>query len=173
MNAVNDSEDVPSAEEIRAAVEHIVSSAGFCRSPQLVTFLRFVVESALGGKTERIKSYTIGVEALGRGERFDPQADPIVRVEAARMRKALASCYAGDGAGLPVIIEIPLGGYVPAFRRRENYRPIAIMIANLMRALRTVRAPSRAIASRLLSLRGRRPAEKRVTGAELGRSSTG
>src|SRR5580700_2825118 len=112
---MNEGNDVPKAEEIRAAVERIVASSGFVRSPQLVAFLRFVVDSTLCGDTVHIKSYTIGVEALGRGERFDPQIDPIVRVEAARLRKALASFFAGQGAGSPVTIEIPLGGYVPRF----------------------------------------------------------
>jgi hypothetical protein len=76
MTAVNDSNDVLGAEEIRAAVERVVTSPGFRRSPQLVAFLRFVVESVLGGKAEYIKSYTIGIEALRRGEGFDPQTTP-------------------------------------------------------------------------------------------------
>src|SRR5580658_8977542 len=99
MNEVN---DVPTTEEIRAAMERIVASSGFVRSPQLVAFLRFVVESTLCGDTVHIKSYTIGVEALGRGERFDPQIDPIVRVEAARLRRALATYFAREGAGSPI-----------------------------------------------------------------------
>jgi hypothetical protein len=169
MTTVNDNSDVPRAEEIRAAVECIVASPSFRRSPQLVAFLRFVVESVLGGKAEHIKSYTIGVEALGRCERFDPQVDPIVRVEAARMRKALASYYAGEGAGRPVTIEIPLGSYVPVFRRRKTYRWIAILIAILMRTLRIIRVPSRANPSRSL-MRDRR--ESGVARAVLGRSST-
>jgi hypothetical protein len=173
MKAANDSNDVPTAEEIRAAVAHIVVSSPFRRSPQLVAFLRFVVESALNGKAEYIKSYTIGVEALGRGECFDPQVDPIVRVEAARIRKALASYFAREGAGFPVTIEIPLGSYVPVFRHRKYHRSIAIFIAILTRTLRTVRAPSQAKHSRLFFFPARRPPRTRESRAELGRSSTG
>lgn len=143
MTAASDSSDVLTAEEIRAAVERIVTSPGFRRSPQLVAFLRFVVESVLGGKAGQIKSYTIGIEALRRGEGFDPQIDPIVRVEAGRLRRALASYYAGEGAHRSVTIEIPLGSYVPTFCRCENHRPIAVLGAILMRALRIMRAPSR------------------------------
>ena len=77
MTAVTDSDDIPTAEEIRAALECIVASPGFRRSPQLVAFLRFIVESVLGGKTGHIKSYTIGMQALRRGEYFDPQVDPL------------------------------------------------------------------------------------------------
>jgi Tfp pilus assembly protein PilF/TolB-like protein len=135
MTAVSGSDDVPTAEEIRAAVERIVTSDAFRRSPQLVSFLRFVVESVLGDKAESIKSYTIGVEAFGRGEDFDPQVDPIVRVEAGRMRRALACYFAGEGADLPVTIEIPLGSYIPKFRRRKNRRPTAIFLATLSQHL--------------------------------------
>jgi hypothetical protein len=143
MTAANDSNDALTAEEVRAAVEHIVTSPGLRRSPQLVAFLRFVVESVLDGKAAQIKSYTIGIEALRRGEDFDPQIDPIVRVEAGRLRKALARYYAGEGARHSVKIEIPLGSYVPTLYRREDHRPIAVLGAILMRTLRIMRAPSR------------------------------
>jgi hypothetical protein len=167
MTIANDTSDVPTAEEIRAAVERIVVSSPFRRSPQLIAFLRFVVEAALGGKADYIKSYTIGVEALGRSEGFDPQADPIVRVEAARIRRALASYFAAEGAGLPVTIEIPLGGYVPEFRRRKYRRSVAILVAGLMRAFRTMRAPTKAKSSRLFFFATRRPARRRGSGAEF------
>ena len=85
MTVVDGGNDALTAEEIRAVLERIVVSSSFRRSPQLVAFLRFVVELTLGGNAKYIKSYTIAVEALGRSERFDPQVDPIVRVEAARI----------------------------------------------------------------------------------------
>jgi hypothetical protein len=174
MSIVNDSGDIPTAEEIRAAVERIVASPGFRRSPQLVAFLRFVVESALGGKTEHIKSYTIGVEALRRGEYFDPQVDPIVRVEAARLRRALASYFVGEGAPQPVMIEIPLGRYVPTFCRRKNYRSIALLMAILKRTFGTTRVASRAKPFRLLFFSARQlPPRKRMIETGFDRSSTG
>src|ERR1700730_3719137 len=83
----------PGADEIRATLEHMAGSEAFRGSPQLVSFLRYVVEATLRGASDRIKGYTIAVEALGRAENFDPQADPIVRVEAMRLRRALARYY--------------------------------------------------------------------------------
>lgn len=127
MTTEKDSNRTPTAEEILAAVEGIADSSAFRRSPQLVAFLRFVVGLTLAGKAEHIKSYTIGVEAFGRGERFDPQVDPIVRVEAARLRKALTCYFAGEGAALAVSIKIPLGGYIPEFSRR-NIRSSAVTL---------------------------------------------
>ncbi|HEY6256533.1 MAG TPA: hypothetical protein VIY51_12145 [Xanthobacteraceae bacterium] len=121
----------PTADEVRAALERIVASEGFRNSPQLVTFLRFTVESVLSGERERIKAYTIAVEALGRDERFDPQADPIVRVEATRLRRTLELYYAGAGAEEPVLIELRPGSYVPAFRRRAATAPSAPSLRRL------------------------------------------
>src|SRR5580704_9165994 len=131
MTAEKQNNEIPTAEEIRAAVERIAADAAFRRSPQLVAFLRFVVESTLAGKAAHIKSYTIGVEAFGRGERFDPQVDPIVRVEAGRLRKALTCYFAGEGSGLPVSITIPLGSYIPRFSRRSSRSSAVIPFATL------------------------------------------
>ncbi len=88
----------------------------FDTSPKLTRFLRFVVEATLPGQGHRLKGYTIGVEALGRAESFNPQIDPIVRVEAIRLRAALARYYSGVGADDPVVIEMPRGHYVTRFR---------------------------------------------------------
>ncbi|HEV3373534.1 MAG TPA: hypothetical protein VG145_13375 [Xanthobacteraceae bacterium] len=118
---VADSEPTP--EEVRAALGRLKESEGFRSSPQLATFLGFTVEAVLRGERERIKAYTIAVEALGRGERFDPQTDPIVRVEATRLRRAVERYYAGPGADDPVVIELRPGSYVPAFRRRAVPAP--------------------------------------------------
>jgi tetratricopeptide (TPR) repeat protein len=109
-------EGCPDAHEIRAALEHMAASEAFRGSPQLVSFLRYVVESRLRGAQDRIKGYTIAVEALGRGDDFDPQTDPIVRVEATRLRRALNRYYDNGGKHDPVVIELPLGSYVPVFR---------------------------------------------------------
>jgi hypothetical protein len=153
MKDVKDSKGAPTADEIRAALERIVASRGFRRSPQLIAFLRFVVGSVLGGHAEHIKSYTIGVEALRRGERFDPQTDPIVRVEAARLRRALAGYFAGKGGRRPIMIAIPLGSYVPTFCHRGNNRSIGLRIAAVMRRLRAILAPSRPKAALLAPAR--------------------
>jgi tetratricopeptide (TPR) repeat protein len=109
--------DCPDADEIRAALEHMAANEAFRGSPQLVAFLRYVVEARLRGTQDRIKGYTIAVEALGRAEDFDPQSDPIVRVEATRLRRALTRYYTNGGSNDAVVIELPLGSYVPAFRR--------------------------------------------------------
>src|SRR5215469_14192640 len=108
----------PSAQEIRAALERVVASDVMRSSPQLTAFLRFVVDAVLEGNSDRIKGYVIAVEVLKRGASFNPQIDPIVRVEATRLRRTLERYYGGAGAGDPVVITLPRGSYVPTFTRR-------------------------------------------------------
>src|SRR3954462_12641537 len=97
----------PSKDEVRRALERIVTSQPLVASPQLASFLSFVVEAVLQGKSDRIKGYTIGVEVLRRDTKFDPQLDPIVRFEATRLRRALERYYAQAGANEPLLIELP------------------------------------------------------------------
>jgi tetratricopeptide (TPR) repeat protein len=114
-----------SAEDCRAAAVRVLASSAFLASPNLAAFLRFVVEATLSGQSDRIKGYTIGTEALGRSSDFDPQIDPIVRVEAGRLRRTLYSYYANDGADDPIVIALPIGSYVPTFTPREPVAPVA------------------------------------------------
>lgn len=102
----------------RAALARVLGSDEFVSSPRLADFLRFVVEATLAGRAEEIKGYTIAVEALGRPSSFDPQTDPIVRVEATRLRRALERYYASVGPEETLDIVIPKGSYVPQFRPR-------------------------------------------------------
>lgn len=104
-----------SSESVRAALVSALESPEFRSAPQLRSFLDFIVCAALEQNQEKIKGYTIAVEALGRSEDFNPVTDPIVRVEAARLRRRLAKYYAGTGASERVRIVIPKGSYAPEF----------------------------------------------------------
>jgi hypothetical protein len=108
--------------DVRRALDEILASEMFRGSPQLATFLRFIVEASLDGNRGRIKGYTIGVEALGRPASFNPQIDPIVRVEATRLRRTLERYYAGPGAADPIVFGLSRGSYVPTVRRRGKNR---------------------------------------------------
>jgi tetratricopeptide (TPR) repeat protein len=123
--------NAPAPAEIRAAVERMIASDVFARSPQLGAFLRFVTDATLSGKSDRIKAYTIGVEVLRRDTSFDPQLDPIVRVEATRLRRAIERYYAGSGQDEPIVVDLPRGSYVPAFRWRESTVPPPAMLGGV------------------------------------------
>lgn len=110
----------PGSEEIRPQLHRIAQSSVFRPSLRLTCFLTFVVETTLAGKGETLKAYTIAVEALRRHDDFDPQTNPIVRVEAGRLRQALTRYYAGEGCDDPIVIEVPRGTYTPIFVRRTD-----------------------------------------------------
>ncbi|MFT3810644.1 MAG: hypothetical protein QM698_12060 [Micropepsaceae bacterium] len=82
--------------------------------------MRYVVTESLEGRAGSLKGYSIAVDVFERPADFDQAADPIVRVEASRLRRALAQYYQGSGNSDPVVIELPRGGYVPSFRRRAE-----------------------------------------------------
>jgi hypothetical protein len=103
-----------SPDEVRAELERILSSAAFRTSKRCQEFLAFVVEHTLEGKTDRLKERSIGVELFGRDATYDTHEDPIVRVKANEVRKRLAVYYRSEGAGSPIRIELPAGGYVAA-----------------------------------------------------------
>jgi len=105
----------PEPADIRKQLERIILSADFRGSDKQRKFLSFVVNEALEGRASQIKGYTIAVTVYGRTEKFDPQVDPIVRVEAGRLRRALENYYFKAGSNDPVRIAIPKGAYVPSF----------------------------------------------------------
>ena len=87
--------------------------------PRLMQLLRFVVASTLKGEAMHLKETTIGVAVFGRTPDYDPKADTIVRSQAWRLRSKLRKYYASEGANDPIIIDLPIGHYVPTFRSRE------------------------------------------------------
>ncbi len=101
--------------QIRKALARTLKSPEFQSAPQLRAFLEFVVQATLNNQQEKVKGYTIAVEALGRPEEFNPVTDPIVRVEAARLRRRLDKYYGGSGKSDPLRIRIPKGSYAPTF----------------------------------------------------------
>jgi hypothetical protein len=111
------------AEAVREALARVCENPSFKASPRLSAFLRYVVNAALEGRADSIKAYSIAVDALERPDNFDPISDAIVRVEARRLRRALAHYYENGGSQDPVVIDIPLGRYVPEFRWRAPDRP--------------------------------------------------
>jgi adenylate cyclase len=101
----------PSALEVRAELERILASRCFEQAARSSKFLQFVVEQTLAGQGDRLKGYTIAIEVFGRSPDFDAQSDPLVRVEAGRLRRRLTEYYADEGCNDPVRIELPRGSY--------------------------------------------------------------
>lgn len=115
----------PSPERVRAALDELLGWQGISRSPQLAELLRYVVEKTLNGDSASIKAYSIAVDVFGRSQSFDPQSDPIVRVQARRLRTLLEQYYEGGNGTSGVQIHLPLGRYVPEFRVGTVKEPAA------------------------------------------------
>lgn len=124
------------AQAVQDQLERILASAGFSQSERLSRFLRFAVEETLRGRGEQLKEYLLGVEVFDREESYDPRTDPIVRVEAGRLRSKLAKYYEAEGRADPVVIEFPKGAYVPVFRKRQVPSHAATMRASARAVLR-------------------------------------
>lgn len=101
----------PTPAEVHAALERILRSRCFEHAGRASDFLSYVVAKTLAGQSERLKGRAIAVHVFGRPRDFDARTDPLVRVEAVRLRQRLTEYYAGEGAAEPVTIEMPRGGY--------------------------------------------------------------
>ncbi|PDS69882.1 adenylate cyclase [Rhizobium phaseoli] len=109
----------PAPDDIRTQLDRIIASPEFPRVGRSAAFLTYVTEEALAGRAERIKGYTIAVEVFKRSEGFK-QDDPVVRIEAGRLRRVLERYYLIAGQHDPVRIDIPKGGYAPSFVWNEK-----------------------------------------------------
>src|SRR5438105_3954170 len=109
-----------SEKAIRQQLERMLSSATFQQVERLKRFITFIVTEAAGGRGDELKEYVVGVQVFGKEPSFDPRTDPIVRVQARRLRARLTRYYHEEGQQDDLIIELPKGGYAPVFKRREG-----------------------------------------------------
>jgi len=107
---------------VQEELARIEASEGFRHSPQLVRLLRHVVAASQTGKPDQLRELALGIDVFRRDPAtFDPKQDPIVRVEARRLRARLEAFYAQHGDASNVRIELPKGGYVPVLRRTPGH----------------------------------------------------
>jgi adenylate cyclase len=108
------------AASVREALGRILASPGFDASARDRRFLEYIVEETLAGRADRLKGLTIAIDVFGRDATIDPQHDPVVRIEAAKLRRSLERYYLTAGREDPIRIDIPKGAYVPTFEEREH-----------------------------------------------------
>jgi adenylate cyclase len=106
----------PSAVEVRAELERILRSPSFQNAGRASELLRFVVGKTLAGEAKKIKSRTIAIQVFGRPANFDARSDPLVRVEASRLRQRLTEYYTAEGSRNRVRLELARGHYAVAAR---------------------------------------------------------
>ena len=118
----------PDTDAVSGALERLLASVDFDASPRSREFLRHVVEETMAGRAEKLSQVEIALRVFKRPDGFDPGLDPIVRIQAVRLRRSLERYYLLSGHDDPVRIELPRGGYVPVLRwatpaERTNRHP--------------------------------------------------
>ena len=132
------SADASDIEGVRAQLARILNRPDFDATMRSRKFLTYIVEEALAGRAHRIKAYAIATDVFARDAAFDASSDPVVRVEAGHLRRALNLYYATAGVSDPIVISVPKGSYIPKFAIRPEARslePPAVDRARWRRAL--------------------------------------
>jgi len=104
----------------RAQVERIFQSRVFRNSDVLRHLLSYLVDASLAGSADDLKEYTVAVDALGKPTSYDPRQESAVRMQLARLRQKLGEYYRTEGAGDPVVIDLPKGGFRVVFEERKE-----------------------------------------------------
>jgi serine/threonine-protein kinase len=105
-----------SEERVQQQLARILASKTFQPVERLRRFLEFVVQESVAGRGEQLKEFLIGIEVFGKEDSFDPRNDPIVRVQARRLRARIARYYREEGQNDDLLIDLPKGGYAPTFK---------------------------------------------------------
>jgi hypothetical protein len=113
---LNGAESQPNAVIVRAQLKRLLAHPLFSNSKRYPVLLAYAVEEALKGNASELKERTIGVEAFGREPSYDVNLDPVVRTTAAEVRKRLIQYYYNSEHADEIVIDLPVGSYIPSFR---------------------------------------------------------
>jgi hypothetical protein len=106
---------------IREQLQRLLAHPLFANSKRYPALLAYTVEQTLLGNAGELKERSIGMEVFGRAPTYDANADPVVRITAGEVRKRLGLYYYDSAHAGELVIELPVGSYVPVFREPEGY----------------------------------------------------
>lgn len=112
---------LPSKTDILDQLSLILRSLVFRNSEMLRNFLAYIVQEAINDKAAEVKQYSIAINAFGRNPDFDATIDPIVRIQASRLRRNLELYFREEGNNDEVHIELPKGSYIPKFSFAKHF----------------------------------------------------
>ncbi len=119
-------------------LERILASTPFRGSEVHRTLLAYLVERSVSGTADALKEYTVALEVFHKPSSYDPRQESTVRMHVARLRQKLAEYYQTEGAGDPLIIALPKGGFKIHFSTRpEPSIPVAAAEAPVVKAVET------------------------------------
>lgn len=108
------------ASAIREQLERLLVHPLFANSKRYPALLAYTVEQTLLGNAHELKERSIGIEVFGRSPSYDANADPVVRITAGEVRKRLMQYYYDSAHYGELVIELPIGSYVPVFQAGEH-----------------------------------------------------
>ena len=109
-------------DEVTKQLGRIFASKTFRQADRIKRFLDFIVRETVAGRGEKLKEFSVGVEVFGRDASFDPRFDPIVRVQARRLRAQLERYYTEEAAPEEMMVEVPKGRYAVIFKPGRSSR---------------------------------------------------
>lgn len=112
--------------DIREELDRVLESRCFRSRKAAQKFLSYIVEQTIDGRGKDINQYSIATEGLNKEYDFDPSSNPLIRVQAGRLRKQLEEYYAGEGRENMVRIMLPVGSYQPAFMNRDEHQKLNV-----------------------------------------------
>ncbi|HMG86917.1 MAG TPA: hypothetical protein VK574_14390 [Terracidiphilus sp.] len=131
MQDVEEPGTVSEPAAIREQLQRLLAHPLFANSKRYPALLAYTVEETLKGNAAELKERSIGIEVFGRAPTYDANADPVVRITAGEVRKRLSLYYYDSSHTGELVIELPLGSYVPVFRQPE---PIVEPVADAVEA---------------------------------------
>ena len=96
---------------VRAQVDRLIASKTFETSEVHRRLLQYLTDKALAGEADRLKEYTIGLEAFSKPPSYDPKYDSIVRLQVGRLRQKLTAYYDTEANGDTIRVSLPKGGF--------------------------------------------------------------
>ena len=112
-----------SDDAVRETLQRVLTSKRFAKARRCAALLAYLVERALLSDNTAASSpeHEIGVAVFGRDPAsYSPADDPIVRVQAGRLRLRLTAYYADEGAADTLRITVPQGRYHARIALAEN-----------------------------------------------------
>jgi hypothetical protein len=120
MQDVDQLVSIPDPAAIREQLQRLLAHPLFANSKRYPALLSYAVEQTLLGNAVELKERSIGIEVFGRAPTYDANADPVVRITAGEVRKRLSLYYYDSSHTGELVVELPLGSYVPVFRLPES-----------------------------------------------------
>jgi hypothetical protein len=111
--------------EILQELERVLKSETLRHSQQHRVLLSYMVQKSIEHRSEELKEYSVGIDALGKPESYNPRRDATVRIQVGRLRARLTEYYSGEGALDPIIFDVPKGGFKVLFLKRNEPQPAA------------------------------------------------